>query len=124
MIYQNGGKTVYAVCTGLSSRYEFKKTRDGQEAIALTLQAQKPGKAGDSITVTVSAGAPDVNTKTVTLKDATTTETYSVRTLGELAKSITDKSELVQVVKIEPGLQHEPPNNISVAAKMPTMPRG
>lgn len=113
LIYQNGGKTVYAVCTGQSSRYEFKKTRDGQETPALTVQARQPGKAGDSITVTVSAGAPDINTKVVAFRDAKTTEDYPVGTLAELAKIITDKSELVQVVSLDPGLQNEAPNNVT-----------
>lgn len=113
LIYQNGGRTVYAVCTGQSSRYEFKKTREGQEAAALTVQARQPGKAGDSITVTVTAGAPDVNAKTVTFKQATITETYPVRTLAELAKIITEKSELVQVMNLDSELQGEVPNNLT-----------
>lgn len=109
LIYQNGGRTVYAVRVGDTSQFEFKKTRDTKEVSALTLASKLVGTLGNQITVSVTAA--DDNKKNVVLKTDETTEEYTIANLAALADEIGKKSTLAQVVSLDQAFSGQLPNN-------------
>lgn len=121
-IYQNGGRTVYAVCTGACSEYTLEPVAtDAQAASApaaegekkgskkgLKLQAKQPGEKGNEITIGVTE--EDGKPRKVTIKQSgTTDESYSVSSLADLAKEITSKSNLVRVVNLDANVKDKLP---------------
>lgn len=110
LIYQNGGRTVYAVSTGKFSQYTLTKA----DSPALTLRAQQPGKAGNTITVTVTTGEGNAQ-KDVEIKQVEKTERYTVSSLADLAHAINQQSTLVEAIELDPKQQQDPPNNVANA---------
>lgn len=111
LIYQNGGRTVYAVKTGTTSQYAFEATLDGTEGIALTLRAKFSGKIGNEITIRTSAGASEPSkTRKVEIKQADIADSYEVESFADLEKQIAAKSRLVEVVKLNKQYQKELPS--------------
>jgi hypothetical protein len=121
-IYQNGGRNVYAVCTGACSQYILPVTTDALAAgttlpeaekkdgvKGITLQAKTPGSAGDGITIEV-AEEDDEKSRKVTIKQqGADDEDYSVSSLADLAKQITSKSKLIRVVNLDIDVKNKLP---------------
>lgn len=112
-VYLNGGKNVYAVCTGTCSECALNTTitQDGQEkdAVGITLQAKLPGEGGNSLTVKIAAGSVET-IRSVEIKQGRVTEQYSISSLASLEKEITAKSQLVQVAKLNVDAKDNLPN--------------
>lgn len=106
LIYKNGGRTVYAVCTGQRSQYTFKE--DEKSTPILTLQARKSGNA-NNLKVKVSDAPKDLENgeaskseptgkdpKKVTVKlfeGNKTIESYTVTSFQDLAKQVNNKDD-------------------------------
>ncbi|MBD2110056.1 phage tail sheath subtilisin-like domain-containing protein [Nodosilinea sp. FACHB-13] len=113
LVYQNGGKNVYAVCTGTCSECTLNTTitENDKEVIVggITLQANHPGKQGDALTVKVAEGSAEA-IRLVELKQGKITESYPVSSLADLEKAVTAKSQLVRVAKINADYKDNLPN--------------
>lgn len=128
IIYQNGGGNVYAVCTGACSKYTLEPVAtDTQAASApaaegekigsvkgITLQAKKPGTAGNGITIGVEE--KDQEARKVTIKQrGATNELYSVSSLADMAKKIASESKLVRVASLDVDAKDKLPTLLTTA---------
>lgn len=110
LIYQNGGRTVYAVRVNTTaSQFEFKKTRNGADVSALTLQSKRVGALGNAITVSVAT--VNASTKKVTLQAEAIAEEYTIENFAALHQAIAAKSQLAKVTRVDDSLSDQLPNN-------------
>ncbi|MFQ4135480.1 phage tail sheath C-terminal domain-containing protein [Nodosilinea sp. PGN35] len=120
LIYQNGGKTVYAVCTGACSEFTLSTTVEGQPVAGITLQVKQPGTAGNSLTVDVSevTGGSSTGLRRVEIKQGSKVEaSYTVSSLAELEKAITGTSQLVRVARLNIDVKDKLPDVLATAGK-------
>ena len=94
-IYQNGGKTVYAVRTGKDASEASYTLTQGTTKL-LTLEAKTPGSWGNEITIKITKSSDDNNpSKIVKLTHDKTEESYPIKNIEELEEQIKKKSVLV-----------------------------
>lgn len=105
LIYNNGGKTVYAVRTAKNAKPAVYSLKKGNTEL-LKLEARNPGTWGHSIEIKISPVEGKSDSKKIELSYGTIRETYSVSTeansLTELHKTIGEKSVLVTATPIAP----------------------
>ena len=99
LVYNNGGRTVYAVRTARqdaprAATYVLRGTQP-----AVTLTAKTPGTAGNAMTIKIStAPAPNNDKKAIELQSGNVTETYEVADAADFAEQVRQKpSQLVTV---------------------------
>lgn len=121
LIYRNGGRTVYAVRTGLhgTSNKAFAKAsynvKLGTTSL-LTLDAASSGSWGNEIKLVITAPkdpvVPTAKT-TVVLSYGFVQETYEISNAGELSKQINAKSRLVKASSPTTANQDKVPDAIA-----------
>ena len=99
LIYNNGGRTVYAVRTARQSAPKAAMYNVQGTQPVVTLTAKTPGAAGNDMTITITDSPPsDPNKKAIQLKSGDVTEDYVVANTTELAAQVRAKpSALVTV---------------------------
>lgn len=114
-IYQNGGKTVYAIGTGSCSAYTLQTTFKDKPEAGITLQAKQPGAAGNSLKIKViegsSAGSRNVEISQGDKRD----DPYTVSSLAALEKAITGTSKLVRVTGLNANVKDQLPDVLTTA---------
>ncbi|HSX79423.1 MAG TPA: phage tail sheath C-terminal domain-containing protein [Candidatus Saccharimonadia bacterium] len=100
LIYNNGGRTVYAVRTACQDVPKAATyVVQGTPQPAVTLTAKTPGTAGNAMTIKITdAPAPDAGKKAIQLKSDDVTEDYVVADAADFATQVHEKlSTLVTV---------------------------
>jgi phage tail sheath protein FI len=114
LIYNNGGKTVYAVRTAKNSAAASYQLKDGTSNL-LKLEAKTPGTWGNSIKIKISTleGGETPTKKKIELFYGNFQESYTVEQgkIEELQKTINDKSGLVIGTDLGKTLNNKIPNN-------------
>lgn len=91
-VFNNGGKTVYAVRVGTSAAKVAKLDLKGGTAKLLTLEGLTPGTFSNEITAEVSDGDDGLG---LIVRDATSEEKYDAKSVTSLAAAINERSTLV-----------------------------
>jgi hypothetical protein len=114
LIYNNGGRTVYAVRTApgagaaapKAATYQVKD--EGGKTVA-TLSARSPGKWGEEINIKISD--TDNKQKQVEISHQATKETYLGSNTGELVQAINNSSRLVSAAAADRAAEKAVPTN-------------
>lgn len=91
-IYNNGGKTVYAVRTGTNATRAAYKIKDSTDKDLVKLEAQTPGTWGNDIKIKIS-DADSPNSKKVELTYQNTKETYTISKSGDLEQQVNNQTK-------------------------------
>ena len=113
-IYNNGGKTVYAVRTGATATKATYKIKDSFDTDLVKLEAKTPGTWGNDIKIKISDADSPANSKKVELTYQTTKETYTISNASDLEKQVNDQtkgSNLVTATLTEGSVSDDLPKN-------------
>ncbi|GCL58800.1 DUF2586 family protein [Microcystis aeruginosa] len=113
-IYNNGGKTVYAVRTGANATKATYQIKDISDEYLVTLAAKTPGTWGNDIKIKISDADSPANSKKVELTYQTTKETYTISNASELEKQVNNQtkgSTLVTATLTEGSVSDNLPKN-------------
>ena len=100
-IYNNGGKTVYAVRTGTTATKATYQIKDSFGSNLVTLEAKTPGTWGNDIKIKISDA--DTNSKKVELTDGTTKETYTISSASHLGTQVKAKGSTLVTATLAEG---------------------
>jgi hypothetical protein len=89
-IYNNGGKTVYAVRTATNAAYQ---TKDSSDKNLVKLEAKTPGTWGNNIKIKISDADSPANSKKVELTYQTTKETYIISKSSDLEQQVNNQTK-------------------------------
>jgi hypothetical protein len=101
-IYNNGGKTVYAVRTATKADNAAYQIKDSTDKNLVKLEAKTPGTWGNNIKIKISDADspaksedadPSAKSKKVELTYQTTKETYTIHTSGDLKQQVNDQTK-------------------------------
>lgn len=92
-IYNNGGKTVYAVRTGTNATRAAYKIKDSTDKDLVKLEAQTPGTWGNDIKIKITDADSPANSKKVELTYQTTKETYTISKSGDLEQQVNNQTK-------------------------------
>ena len=113
-IYNNGGKTVYAVRTGATATKATYQIKDSSDTYLVKLEAKTPGTWGNDIKIKISDADSPANSKKVELTYQTTKETYTISNASELEKQVNNQtkgSTLVTATLTEGSVSDNLPKN-------------
>ena len=96
-IYNNGGKTVYAVRTAAKAAKATYKIKDSSDKDLVTLEAKTPGTWGNDIKIKIS-DADSPNSKKVELTYQNTKETYTISKSGDLEQQVNNQTKVSTLV--------------------------
>jgi hypothetical protein len=91
-IYNNGGKTVYAVRTATNATKATYQTKDSSDKNLVKLEAKTPGTWGNDIKIKIS-DADSPNSKKVELTYQNTKETYTISKSGDLEQQVNNQTK-------------------------------
>ena len=90
-IYNNGGKTVYAVRTAATkAAYQIK---DSSDKNLVKLEAKTPGTRGNNIKIKITDADSPANSKKVELTYQNTKETYTISKSGDLEQQVNNQTK-------------------------------
>jgi phage tail sheath gpL-like len=89
-IYNNGGKTVYAVRTATNAAYKIK---DSSDKNLVNLEAKTPGAWGNNIKIKISDADSSAKSKKVELTYQTTKETYIISKSSDLEQKVNNQTK-------------------------------
>ncbi|NCS77144.1 MAG: phage tail protein [Microcystis aeruginosa K13-07] len=89
-IYNNGGKTVYAVRTATNAAYQ---TKDSSDKNLVKLEAKTPGTWGNNIKIKISDADSPANSKKVELTYQNTKETYIISKSSDLEQQVNNQTK-------------------------------
>jgi len=92
-IYNNGGKTVYAVRTAAKAAKATYKIKDSSEKDLVTLEAKTPGTWGNDIKIKITDADSPANSKKVELTYQNTKETYTISKSGDLEQQVNNQTK-------------------------------
>jgi hypothetical protein len=87
-IYNNGGKTVYAVRTATGATNAAYKIKDSSDKNLVNLEAKTPGTWGNNIKIKISDADSPAKGKKVELTYQTTKETYIISKSSDLQEQV------------------------------------
>ena len=102
-IYNNGGKTVYAVRTAAKAAKATYKIKDSSDKDLVTLEAKTPGNWGNDIKIKITDADSPAKSKKVELTYQNTKETYTISKSGDLEQQVNNQtkgSTLVELLQI------------------------
>ncbi|MDB9424703.1 phage tail sheath C-terminal domain-containing protein [Microcystis aeruginosa CS-564/01] len=91
-IYNNGGKTVYAVRTSTNATKAAYQIKDSADKNLVKLEAKTPGTWGNDIKIKIS-DADSPNSKKVELTYQNTKETYTISKSGDLEQQVNNQTK-------------------------------
>ncbi|GCL50215.1 hypothetical protein NIES3804_17820 [Microcystis aeruginosa NIES-3804] len=91
-IYNNGGKTVYAVRTATNATKATYQTKDSSDKNLVKLEAKTPGTWGNDIKIKIS-DADSPNSKKVELTYQNTKETYTISNSRDLEQQVNNQTK-------------------------------
>lgn len=91
-IYNNGGKTVYAVRTATGAAKAAYKIKDSSDKNLVNLEAKTPGTWGNNIKIKISDADSPANSKKVELTYQTTKETYIISKSSDLEQQVNNQT--------------------------------
>jgi len=97
-IYNNGGKTVYAVRTAAKAAKATYKIKDSSDKDLVTLEAKTPGNWGNDIKIKITDADSPANSKKVELTYQTTKETYTISKSGDLEQQVNNQTKVSTLV--------------------------
>ncbi len=92
-IYNNGGKTVYAVRTATNATKATYQIKDSTDKDLVKLEAQTPGTWGNDIKIKITDADSPANSKKVELTYQTTKETYTISKSGDLEQQVNNQTK-------------------------------
>ena len=92
-IYNNGGKTVYAVRTATKATNAAHQIKDSTDKNLVKLEAKTPGTWGNNIKIKISDADSPANSKKVELTYQTTKETYTISNASDWEKQVNDQTK-------------------------------
>ena len=92
-IYNNGGKTVYAVRTGTNATRAAYKIKDSTDKDLVKLEAQTPGTWGNDIKIKITNADSSGKSKKVELTYQNTKETYTISKSGDLEQQVNNQTK-------------------------------
>lgn len=92
-IYNNGGKTVYAVRTAAKAAKATYKIKDSSEKDLVTLEAKTPGTWGNDIKIKITDADSPAKSKKVELTYQNTKETYTISKSGDLEQQVNNQTK-------------------------------
>jgi len=92
-IYNNGGKTVYAVRTATNATKATYQIKDSTDKDLVTLEAKTPGTWGNDIKIKITDADSPANSKKVELTYQTTKETYTISKSGDLEQQVNNQTK-------------------------------
>lgn len=92
-IYNNGGKTVYAVRTAAKAAKATYKIKDSSEKDLVTLEAKTPGNWGNDIKIKITDADSPAKSKKVELTYQNTKETYTISKSGDLEQQVNNQTK-------------------------------
>ncbi|EPF21341.1 MAG: phage tail protein [Microcystis aeruginosa Ma_MB_F_20061100_S19] len=122
-IYNNGGKTVYAVRTGATATKATYQIKDSSDTYLVKLEAKTPGTWGNDIKIKISDADSPANSKKVELTYQTTKETYTISNASDLEKQVNDQtkgSTLVTATLVKDSSPQSVPKNTGNLDEEPT----
>ena len=97
-IYNNGGKTVYAVRTAAKAAKATYKIKDSSDKDLVTLEAKTPGTWGNDIKIKITDADSPANSKKVELTYQNTKETYTISKSGDLEQQVNNQTKVSTLV--------------------------
>ncbi|MFM7792369.1 MAG: phage tail protein, partial [Microcystis panniformis] len=96
-IYNNGGKTVYAVRTSTKATKATYQIKDSADKNLVKLEAKTPGTWGNDIKIKISdadspASSDSPSSKKVELTYQNTKETYTISKSGDLEQQVNNQT--------------------------------
>jgi len=92
-IYNNGGKTVYAVRTATKATNAAYQIKDSTDKNMVKLEAKTPGTWGNNIKIKISDADSPANSKKVELTYQTTKETYIISKSSDLEQKVNNQTK-------------------------------
>lgn len=92
-IYNNGGKTVYAVRTATKATNAAYQTKDSTDKNLVKLEAKTPGTWGNNIKIKISDADSSAKSKKVELTYQTTKETYIISKSSDLEQKVNNQTK-------------------------------
>ncbi|NCQ83365.1 MAG: phage tail protein [Microcystis aeruginosa W13-18] len=92
-IYNNGGKTVYAVRTATEATKAAYQTKDSSDKNLVKLEAKTPGTWGNNIKIKISDADSPANSKKVELTYQNTKETYIISKSSDLEQQVNNQTK-------------------------------
>ncbi|MFM2026681.1 MAG: hypothetical protein RLZZ339_1398 [Cyanobacteriota bacterium] len=92
-IYNNGGKTVYAVRTGANATKATYQIKDSSDKYLVTLEAKTPGNWGNDIKIKITDADSPAKSKKVELTYQNTKETYTISKSGDLEQQVNNQTK-------------------------------
>ena len=92
-IYNNGGKTVYAVRTAAKAAKATYKIKDSSDKDLVTLEAKTPGTWGNDIKIKITDADSPAKSKKVELTYQNTKETYTISKSGDLEQQVNNQTK-------------------------------
>jgi hypothetical protein len=92
-IYNNGGKTVYAVRTATKAANAAYQIKDSTDKNMVKLEAKTPGAWGNNIKIKISDADSSAKSKKVELTYQTTKETYIISKSSDLEQKVNNQTK-------------------------------
>ncbi len=92
-IYNNGGKTVYAVRTGANATKATYQIKDSTDKDLVKLEAKTPGNWGNDIKIKITDADSPANSKKVELTYQNTKETYTISKPGDWEQQVNNQTK-------------------------------
>jgi len=92
-IYNNGGKTVYAVRTATKATNAAYQIKDSTDKNMVKLEAKTPGTWGNNIKIKISDADSSAKSKKVELTYQTTKETYIISKSSDLEQKVNNQTK-------------------------------
>lgn len=92
-IYNNGGKTVYAVRTATKADNAAYQIKDSTDKNLVKLEAKTPGTWGNNIKIKISDADSSAKSKKVELTYQTTKETYIISKSSDLEQKVNNQTK-------------------------------
>ncbi|TRU95209.1 MAG: phage tail protein [Microcystis wesenbergii Mw_QC_B_20070930_S4] len=92
-IYNNGGKTVYAVRTATKATNAAYQTKDSTDKNLVKLEAKTPGTWGNNIKIKISDADSSAKSKKVELTYQNTKETYIISKSSDLEQKVNNQTK-------------------------------
>lgn len=92
-IYNNGGKTVYAVRTATNAAKAAYQIKDSSDKNLVKLEAKTPGTWGNDIKIKIADADSPANSKKVELTYQNTKETYTISKSGDLEQQVNNQTK-------------------------------
>ncbi|TRU87365.1 MAG: phage tail protein [Microcystis novacekii Mn_MB_F_20050700_S1] len=92
-IYNNGGKTVYAVRTATSATKATYQIKDSSDKDLVKLEAKTPGTWGNDIKIKISDADSSAKSKKVELTYQNTKETYIISKSSDLEQQVNNQTK-------------------------------